>query len=120
MNFDLKRPCKDCPFRTDVKPYLTASRAREITDAITRQQATFSCHKTNQLVDGDDGENEVLETGKSQHCAGALIMLERLERPNQMMRIAERLGMYDASKLDMDAPVFDSPRAMVAAQRVKA
>jgi hypothetical protein len=41
-----------------------------------------------------------------QHCAGAAIILERLERPNQWMRISERLGFYDRTKLDMGAPVF--------------
>jgi hypothetical protein len=48
------------------------------------------------------------ETEKSQHCAGALILLEKLEQPTNSMRVAERLGMYDRRELDMDAPVFDS------------
>jgi len=50
------------------------------------------------------------------HCAGALILLEKLEQPSQMMRIAERLRMYDARQLDMDAPVFESFEDMVKAQ----
>lgn len=77
-----------------------------------REQRTFSCHKLNEP--GDDGEMH--ETANSQHCAGALIFLERLNRPNQMMRIAERFGMYDRTKLDMDAPVFRTPAQMIAAQ----
>jgi hypothetical protein len=40
-------------------------------------------------------------------------MLERLDRPNQMMRIAERLRYYDRTKLRMDSPVFESPAAMI-------
>lgn len=48
-----------------------------------------------------------------QHCAGAMIILERLERPNQMMRICERLGLYDRRKLKMDAPVFEDFDAFV-------
>ena len=28
--------------------------------------------------------------------------------PHQMMRICERLGLYDRTKLNMDAPVFGS------------
>lgn len=39
------------------------------------------------------------------HCAGALIFLEKRYRPNQLMRISERLGMYDRTKLDMKAKV---------------
>lgn len=41
------------------------------------------------------------------HCAGFLILLEK-EGPNQMMRIAGRLGIYDASILDIDSPVYES------------
>lgn len=111
MKFDLVRPCKDCPFRSDIPGYLSAARVREIVDAITRQQGTFTCHKTNKFEDG-----ETIETRDSQHCAGALIFLERLGRPNQMMRIAERLGGYDHTKLDMDSPVFKTPSAMERAQ----
>lgn len=115
MKFDLPRPCKNCPFRSDIKGYLTKKRVREIIDGITREQATFSCHKSNDFETGEDGWSETVETSKTQHCAGALIFLERLDRPNQMMRIAERLGMYNRSKLDMDSPVHTA-RSMVTAQ----
>jgi len=58
------------------------------------------------------------ETEESQHCAGALILMEKMKRPSQMMRIVERLGMYDATKLQMDAPVFSSFEEMAEAQDV--
>lgn len=109
MNFDLKTPCKDCPFRSDISFALRPERAREITASLLRGES-FPCHKTTKF--DDDGE-PVLNNKKEQHCAGALIFLERQERPNQMMRIAERLGGYDMRKLDMDAPVFNSSAAMV-------
>lgn len=119
MNFNLKRPCNNCPFRTDtLKGWLGAARAQDIIDSITRQDQTFACHKTTTSTDDDD-ENEGERTGgrivdaDAEHCAGALILLEKLERPNQMMRIAERLRYYDRTKLDMEAPVFDSARAFV-------
>jgi len=65
----------------------------------------FCCHKTGESNDETGG---IEPTEKSQHCAGALIFLEHIGQPHQMMRICERLGMYDASKLDMGAPVFQS------------
>lgn len=34
-------------------------------------------------------------------------MLEKIYAPNQMMRIAERIGMYDRSKLVGHGDVFD-------------
>ena len=112
MKYDLTRPCKECPFRTDIRAYLTPARVREICDSLIARQQTFSCHKTNNF--GEDGDG--VETHNSQHCAGALIFLEKLNRPNQMMRIAERMRMYDRTKLHMDAPVFDTPAQMSAAQ----
>lgn len=70
----------------------------------------FPCHKTAEVIDG-----EYIATDKSVHCAGALIFAEKQEAPTQMMRIAERLGMYDRRKLDMGADVYDSLDEMVSA-----
>lgn len=102
--FDLTRPCKNCPFRKDIRPYLPANRCEEILNAITSEQRTFSCHETT----GVKGNKKVEE----QHCAGATILLEKIEKPNQWMRWMERLYMYDHNKLDMNAPVYDSLEEM--------
>lgn len=99
----MKKPCPHCPFRTDcLKGWLGAARAEEIAESITDRQQTFPCHET---CSHEDGEH--IPTDEEQHCAGAMILLEKINRPNQMMRIAERLRMYDHTKLDMTAPVFD-------------
>jgi hypothetical protein len=110
MSYALTSPCKDCPFRSDIRPYLTRERIDQIDNSLIR--AEFPCHKT---TEHDDDDNYV-PTDNEQHCAGALILLEKLERPSQMMRIAERLGLYDRRKLDMKAPVFDTFKEMRAAQ----
>lgn len=102
MSYTLTTPCDNCPFRHDIPGYLTAERVEDIERSLVN--AEFPCHKTTEF----DEEGEVMHTGKEIHCAGALILLEKIERPSQMMRIAERLGMYDRRKLNMDAPVFDS------------
>lgn len=97
MKFDLKNPCGDCPFRTDRpkhKGWLGAARAKDICESLIDKQATFQCHKTIGL-----------DKDKKQHCAGAMIMLEHMELPNQMMRIAKRLHLYNRSTLNMNAPV---------------
>jgi hypothetical protein len=114
MNYTMTSPCAKCPFRNDIPGYLTKARAREIVGCITQGDGTFACHETLDY-DGEDGEGE--ETPTTQHCAGAMILLEKLNRPNQMMRICERLGMYDAGKLKMDAAVVDSPREFIRRQR---
>lgn len=109
MKFSMKTPCPECPFRSDVKPYLRVERVEEIIEAITDHQQTFACHKTTKF----DDYGEHLSSASEQHCAGALIFLERIKRPNQMMRIMERLGEYDRTRLDMDAPVYEDPDAMI-------
>lgn len=110
MRYRLVTPCGNCPFRSDVKPYITAARAREILSS----RGEFHCHKTIELGDGlDDGVDgdtdhwrEVVDDKNAQVCAGFLICLEHDNEPNQMMRIAGRVGLYDRRKLRMDAPVY--------------
>ena len=65
----------------------------------------FPCHKSAEIVEDDETGTEFMATEKSVHCAGALIFLEKRNRPHQMMRICERLGLYDRRKLDMSAKV---------------
>lgn len=109
--YAMTSPCDNCPFRSDVKPYIRAARVVEIRQSLERSE--FPCHKTVEY----DGDGESLRSRDEIHCAGALILLEREGQPSQMMRISERLGMYDRSKLNMDAPVYESFEAMVKAHR---
>lgn len=106
--YGLITPCEKCPFRTDIRPYLRPERV----DEILHIQGEFPCHKTIKVGDqiDDDDENwcEITDDRNAQVCAGFLILLENEGAPNQMMRIAERLGAYDPSKLRMDAPVYGS------------
>ena len=108
----LYTPCPNCPFRSDRPGYLTKARAREIVSCIDKDQ-NFPCHQT---VDYS-GEGDGVTTLKSKTCAGFAILCEAEEKPNQIMQIAERLGLYDRDKLNMAAPVHKSRRAFIAAQR---
>ena len=110
MKYDLKRPCADCPFRSDIRAYLHPDRAREIGEGLLYHNYSFSCHKTTTSVGKDNHDKN------AQHCAGALIFCEKNERPHQMMRIAERIGMYDYKKLDMESPMFDTLDDFIDAQ----
>lgn len=112
MKYEMTNPCPKCPFRTDIRPFLRKARAREIVDS----GAQFQCHATVDYADTDDDGNGHANTPNAQHCAGALIMLEHMGRPHQMMRICERIGMYDRTKLNMAAPVFRSATSFIRAQ----
>jgi hypothetical protein len=112
-DFKLRRPCAKCPFRTDVDPYLRGARAREIATDLANGNE-FACHQTTTYVeDTGDGESDMVAGEGAQFCAGALIMMEHQDAPNQIMRIAERLGAYDPAKLDMNAPVHASSLAFI-------
>ena len=67
MKFDLRRPCDNCPFRTDINFPLERARVEEIVDSITRQDRTFACHKTTKHCP-ETGEH--IPSKKEQHCAG--------------------------------------------------
>lgn len=73
--------------------------------SIERTLTTEVKDQTADAVEDDDGFSEYQANENSLHCAGALIFNEKRGYANQMMRISERLGMYDASKLDMKARV---------------
>jgi hypothetical protein len=90
VKFNLKKPCKDCPFiqGSTTNVTLAEGRLKEIAGSLM-QGMSFTCHKTLEL-----------ESSRQEHCAGALQYLEREEKPNQIMRIAERIGLYDHTKLE--------------------
>lgn len=103
--YALTKPCKDCPFRTDVDPYLRPNRASEIADSIQRG-ADFPCHKTTAEDPEDDSVR--VATTDSKTCAGSLILQAKTGQFNQMARIGMRIGVFDPDALDLDAPVPDS------------
>jgi hypothetical protein len=118
MHFDLKKPCKSCPFRTNsLKGWLGKSRAKEIADALYKKDQTFSCHKTvdynSSDWDDESGERIYFNREGEQHCVGALIMMEKKGYANQMGRIAERLGIYNRNNLVMTSPVFDNQNQFI-------
>lgn len=107
MNYTQTKPCGECPFRSD-KPFpLTEGRVLEICEGLMYYNASFSCHKTTTSVGRSN------QHGKAIHCAGALIFMEKQGLSHQMMRICERLGMYDHTKLDMSFPVYDDMEEML-------
>ena len=78
-DYDLKKPCPGCPFRTEGG---VRGLCEERLEEIVESDGGFTCH-----------EHEEHE------CAGFLIFnLENRSAP-QMMRIAGRLGMIDEDAL---------------------
>lgn len=113
MKMNMTHPCANCPFRSDIRPFLHRDRAAEIADSLLLFDESFPCHKTTEH--DDDGEYVPGVEGE-QHCAGAMILLWKLRRPNQGMRIAMRLRLFDPEKLAIGAPVFSDDQGFIAAQ----
>lgn len=111
MRFDMRYPCDQCPF--SLLPgavRLNRERAEEIHTQVTEGDGSFSCHKTAVYDDDEDEEGSI--GPNTQHCAGALLYLEGIDRPNQLMRIMGRLGLYDPAKL-IPCPTISGPDDMV-------
>ncbi len=96
MRYTQTTPCKECPFLNSMKKEFSLLRLKQFASG------EFPCHKSAE-VDEEEGTYKAI--GKSVHCAGALIFNEKRNKPHQMMRIAERLGMYDYTKLNMEADI---------------
>lgn len=65
----MKKPCEHCPFRNDVKPFLTAERGEELAYHAQNPYNSFPCHKTT-VSDDDSEEGEMICTENSKRCAG--------------------------------------------------
>lgn len=104
----MKRPCKNCPFRCDVRPYLTGERCLDIREGL-ESGSSFSCHET--VTYSDD--LEYVRSPSEQFCVGAILVMENETNrdpgamANQMVRIGVRLGMIDLDSLEGHADVYE-------------
>jgi hypothetical protein len=111
MDYDMKKPCECCPFRRGTAMRLTAGRVREVVGGMLKSNGgEFPCHRTIDNLTDDHGEDAGYQekNGKGKHCCGALIFAEKNRTSTQMMRICERIGMYDARALMSDQEVVDT------------
>lgn len=95
-------PCRDCPFLAKFdtpggREFLRPGRRAEFINGMLAGGADFPCHKTAELVEADDGETTdgFVAGPDSLACAGARLVLLRAERSSNMMRVEERLGLFD-------------------------
>lgn len=82
--YRITKKCSNCPFRDDEHAiYLSEGRLDEIKAALLRGE-NFVCHKT--VYSNDPKQKRLM-------CAGAYEFLIASKQPNQIMQIAERLGV---------------------------
>lgn len=81
MSGYMKEPCAHCPYRRDVKPFLTPERGEELAYHAQNPHNDFPCHKTTKSIDEVcdeypeymEGEMVSVETTKA--CAGFLTLM---------------------------------------------
>jgi hypothetical protein len=73
MNY-MKKTCGKCPYRKDVKPFLTPQRGEELALHALRRYGSFSCHRTTEDDIDNEGNSIKKETDKSKECAGYLTL----------------------------------------------
>ena len=120
MKYELKKPCKTCPFVIAHEFPLRPDRIEEIRDC----RATFSCHNTVDY-DGDDDPydeegvgNPYRSTKGEQHCMGHLIVCwAEWGGFDQMQAMAARAGMFKPEELPTpeEAGVFETWDDMITA-----
>ena len=110
----MAKPCNECPFLREGGVRVTVERAREIVrNMLSFSGGSFACHKTT----NEDEDGEYTPGPKEEHCAGAAIFAEKNGNQTQMMRIADRLGMYDPVDHEpYHGLIFDTPAEMYAVQ----
>lgn len=99
-----KEPCETCPFRTDRDVHLNPGIAREMADNL-KGGGSQPCWET---VEDWDENGVPVYSENEEHCAGALIVLERAYQKTAWMKWSAKIGRYDKSQLDMDAPTYTS------------
>ncbi len=117
MRFDLKTPCKNCPFRSDGARivFRCRERAEEIEEQAYRRG--FPCHLSAKCVDDEDtpdGESGgFYPTEDTQHCVGYVIMQLHDGGGGAWPGIDndEALAARLSRRVNMNAPVFRSAKA---------
>lgn len=105
--FDLKRPCKTCPFRKGNGEHLRIN-GRTLREIV--YSPSYQCGRP------DAGDAEFLVgVDRPQQCAGLMAVLHREGLPNQIMQVAERLGQLDAQALDPANEAYSSVKELLSA-----
>jgi len=104
--FDLKSPCAECPFRSDLPWDYHPEAFMKNLDNIIQHGSPHSCHLTDPNADNHRVDPET--AGLPQHCAGALIMLKKEGRTTvPVLQELAKGNLAPWDDLDMSAPVYD-------------
>lgn len=92
--FNLKKPCKDCPFlkNSDMRHSLMPGRLEDIiSDLLSNDYKNFRCHKTIDYANQDES-GELIRSPEEQLCYGSMIFLQKIGRPSVIQRFGYVTG----------------------------
>lgn len=108
--WDLKKPCKDCPFRRDVTPHVGVLQKMELyLGQMVNGRFAHSCHKTDPRSDGWSGRYY----GPVQHCAGALIFTRNIGEIQDLALWAAENKKFSFKKLSRKTEVFNDSEELI-------
>ena len=115
MNFNLKSPCADCPFRRDsLHGWLGEDRAREIIRDTVLSDAPFFCHKTTGAGQWSEDGDQYQASGAEQVCAGMLHLEHKCNAGgNFSVRLARMFKGFRYEDLKNADLVFDTTNQFI-------
>ena len=122
--YDMTRPCKHCPFRTDENAIRFQGPVRALEIAFTAYRFGFPCHTSADYVENETDEGD--ESGyvfgeQTQTCAGHIIMEIQQSDGHPWPGINLDYDLLDRLKAKMDfvAPVFHDLNSFLQANQQK-
>ena len=114
LSFNLKAPCRDCPFRSDIRPYLPQSTSRTVRPRSRTHDLRLPRDRS---LSATQRQARPFQPSNSASLHRRLILMHKTECQGDLQQLAERLEFYDRGELRMDAPVYDTFEQMIKAQK---
>lgn len=111
MNFDMKKPCANCPFKKNGAIELRPGRLEGIVQSLKRDTNFFQCHKTvHSKRGGEWDEDTYIPSGQESVCAGSLIYALKANMGLPVAaRVAVMFGQLDLAALEAQADTIIDP-----------
>jgi hypothetical protein len=108
MRVNLKKPCKNCPFRAGVDLHLQPGRLEGIIETLKDDMQAFQCHKTTHSKHGGEWDDEGVyqPSGNESVCMGALAYMHREGYLPVIARLAISRGAISVADITGTYPVI--------------
>ncbi len=110
--FRLKRPCGGCPFTADGVDLEPGRLQSIVADLLANDHQIFHCHETvySKRLGGQFSDaGDYTPSHRGSVCAGAMVVLEELNRPSVAQRVGAALGVYDRQEVMKNAHLVVRP-----------